>query len=435
MRELGARSASRTASSTVSRSTPGMEATGSRRRRPSIRKSGQIRSSAVSTFSRTSRRDHSALRLRRGRWVREGARPRSLLRGRARERRELRHWGIRVSTFERLQGMRLEVALFSSVRHSRASSNSGECHPIPPRARLTPRRPPSKPRSTEERAMARAPKSSARRQGAAGSITLNRPQALNALTLGMVREMRRRSTLGRGPAVTRIVVTGRRREGLLRRRRHPEALRPRPGPPGRGARVLARGIRAQRPHQALPEALCRAHRRHRHGRRGRRVAPRQPPGRGRAHRLRDAGGRHRLLPRCRRDLRAAAPAGPDRHLSRADGRPGPRGRRPGARAGDPCGPLGASMPLREALDGRRAGRARSRRVSRPRSAPSRPIVRRRPLLRRRQRRAILRRLDAGGGRTSRGETRCDDPRQIADEPVPRLRADAPRRRHRASRMR
>ena len=68
--ELGARSASRTASSTERRSTPGMAATGTRVLDPSTRNSGQIRSSVVSTFSRTSRRVHSALRLRRGRLVR-----------------------------------------------------------------------------------------------------------------------------------------------------------------------------------------------------------------------------------------------------------------------------------------------------------------------------------------------------------------------------
>jgi enoyl-CoA hydratase len=47
------------------------------------------------------------------------------------------------------------------------------------------------------------------RQGAAGLITLNRPQALNALTLGMVREMRRALDAWAGdPAVTRVVVQG-----------------------------------------------------------------------------------------------------------------------------------------------------------------------------------------------------------------------------------
>src|SRR5208282_4563541 len=67
MSSLIARSASRTASSTLSRSTPGIAATGMRVFSPSIRKSGQMRSLVVSTCSLTSRRAHSALRLRRGR--------------------------------------------------------------------------------------------------------------------------------------------------------------------------------------------------------------------------------------------------------------------------------------------------------------------------------------------------------------------------------
>ncbi|HEX2555794.1 MAG TPA: enoyl-CoA hydratase/isomerase family protein [Microvirga sp.] len=47
------------------------------------------------------------------------------------------------------------------------------------------------------------------RRGAAGVIVLNRPAALNALTLGMVRGMRRALDAWAGdPAVTRIVLTG-----------------------------------------------------------------------------------------------------------------------------------------------------------------------------------------------------------------------------------
>jgi enoyl-CoA hydratase len=47
------------------------------------------------------------------------------------------------------------------------------------------------------------------RRGCAGLITLNRPQALNALTLTMVREMRRAlDSWEQDPAVTRVVVTG-----------------------------------------------------------------------------------------------------------------------------------------------------------------------------------------------------------------------------------
>lgn len=46
-------------------------------------------------------------------------------------------------------------------------------------------------------------------KGAAGLITLNRPQALNALTLGMVRAMRRvLDQWADNPQVTRVVVTG-----------------------------------------------------------------------------------------------------------------------------------------------------------------------------------------------------------------------------------
>ena len=47
------------------------------------------------------------------------------------------------------------------------------------------------------------------KQGEAGLITLNRPKALNALTLTMVREMRRAlDSWAQDPAVTRIVVQG-----------------------------------------------------------------------------------------------------------------------------------------------------------------------------------------------------------------------------------
>ena len=70
MPSRSARKASPTAWSTERRSTPGIEATLSRRLSPSTRKIGQIRSLVVSTFSRMRRRVHSALRLRRGRWTR-----------------------------------------------------------------------------------------------------------------------------------------------------------------------------------------------------------------------------------------------------------------------------------------------------------------------------------------------------------------------------
>ena len=70
MPSLAARSASRTASSIDTRSTPGIEAIAMRWRAPSTTNSGQIRSSAVGAFSRTIRRTHGARRLRRGRTAR-----------------------------------------------------------------------------------------------------------------------------------------------------------------------------------------------------------------------------------------------------------------------------------------------------------------------------------------------------------------------------
>ena len=54
-----------------------------------------------------------------------------------------------------------------------------------------------------------APEVLCERRGAAGVITLNRPQALNAITHGMVREIRRAlDAWAKDPAVTRIVVRG-----------------------------------------------------------------------------------------------------------------------------------------------------------------------------------------------------------------------------------
>ena len=126
----------------------------------------------------------------------------------------------------------------------------------------------------------------------------------------MVREIAggaRRFRARRG--VERIVVTRRRRARLLRRRRHTLALRAGPRRrPRRATRVLARGIRPQRAHQALSQTLCRADRRHRDGRRRRPLDAWLASRRHRARRLRHARGRHRLLPRRRRDLGAAARA-------------------------------------------------------------------------------------------------------------------------------
>ena len=60
-------SASSSSRSMDSRSTPGIDGTASRRFSPSSTNTGRIRSSTVSTFSRTRRRENSSRRLRRRR--------------------------------------------------------------------------------------------------------------------------------------------------------------------------------------------------------------------------------------------------------------------------------------------------------------------------------------------------------------------------------
>ena len=91
-------------------------------------------------------------------------------------------------------------------------------------------------------------------------------------------------------------------------------------PAGRQAagRVLRRRIPAQRPDRALQETLCRADRRHRHGRRRRHLLPWLASGDDRECAVRHAGGRHRLLSRCRRQPPAARSRRQLRHVSRPD---------------------------------------------------------------------------------------------------------------------
>ena len=122
-------------------------------------------------------------------------------------------------------------------------------------------------------------------------------------------------------AVTRVVITAagerafsaggdiRALYDLGKAGRHDEALA-----------ILARRISAQRGDQELSQALCRADRRHRHGRRRWRVGARLAPCCRRPLLVRHAGGRHWLFSGCRRDLVSAAHAGRTRHLLRAHGR-------------------------------------------------------------------------------------------------------------------
>ena len=116
--------------------------------------------------------------------------------------------------------------------------------------------------------------------------------------------------------------------------------------------LLARRIHAQRRDQALSEALRVADRRHRDGRRLRRIGARLASRRRRPLPVRDAGGRHRLLPRRWRHMVAAAHAGRDRRLLRADRRAHEDGRWGRRRNSDPSRAVGSAFPISlEALCG------------------------------------------------------------------------------------
>jgi enoyl-CoA hydratase/carnithine racemase len=97
-----------------------------------------------------------------------------------------------------------------------------------------------------------------RNPGQVGLITLNRPKALNALSLGMVRDLTAALLAWRDdPAVLAVAVRGRAKEGPFGafcaggdiRFLHQAALA---GQPAAG-RFLHRGIRAQPPDPHLPK--------------------------------------------------------------------------------------------------------------------------------------------------------------------------------------
>ena len=152
-------------------------------------------------------------------------------------------------------------------------------------------------------------------------IVLNRPRALNALTLTMVRAIARAlDEFERDPAVARVVVAGAGGRAFCAggdiRKLYEQG---RAGDHAAQLDVLARGISPRPSASSAIRSLCRADRRHRHGRRRRALDARLASRRERALRIRDARGRHRLFSRCRRDLVAAALAASHRRLSGADG--------------------------------------------------------------------------------------------------------------------
>ena len=167
-----------------------------------------------------------------------------------------------------------------------------------------------------------------RREGRAGRITMNRPQALNALTLGMVHRIWDALLAWQdGPRRRARPARRRRRPGAVRRRRRARPLRqPRAGIDA-GAHLLARRVPAQRADRPLPQALRRHPGRHRHGRRHRPLRPRARPHRHRALAARHARDRHRPDPGRGRHVAAGGCAGRRRRLPGADRRGDARRRR------------------------------------------------------------------------------------------------------------
>ena len=112
----------------------------------------------------------------------------------------------------------------------------------------------------------------ARREGSCGVIRLNRPKAINAVTLEMFRDIDKAlDQFEADPAVAVILLEGAGERGLCAGgdiralwESSKVARRSRQDP-------VARGIHPQRPHRQIPKALCRLHGRHRDGRRRRAV--------------------------------------------------------------------------------------------------------------------------------------------------------------------
>ncbi|MEJ0041744.1 MAG: enoyl-CoA hydratase/isomerase family protein [Rhizomicrobium sp.] len=146
--------------------------------------------------------------------------------------------------------------------------------------------------------------------GAVGLITLNRPKALNALTHGMATALLARlKDWAADDAVRTVVIQGEGGRAFCA---------------GGDIRTLYDSGKAGTSYAVefyrdeyllnafikhFPQALCRAAAGLRDGRRRRRLGAWQPPRRRRDGDVLHAGDRHRPLPRCRRELVPAAPAG------------------------------------------------------------------------------------------------------------------------------
>ncbi len=167
------------------------------------------------------------------------------------------------------------------------------------------------------------------RRGAAGVIVLNRPKALNALTLTMVRLMAAALDAWEDdPLVTRVVIGGAGDKAFCAGGDIRSLYElGRAGDHDRQLTFWREEYQLNERIRTYPETGRRADRRHRHGRGRRRFDQRLAPGRGRTLLFRHAGGRHRIFPRRRRHVFPAAPRASRRRLSRPYRPSRQRGRR------------------------------------------------------------------------------------------------------------
>ena len=110
----------------------------------------------------------------------------------------------------------------------------------------------------------------ARREGSAGIIRLNRPKAINAVTLEMFRDIDKAlDRFEADPEVAVIVLEGAGERGLCAGGDIRALWESSKVKGDLGKDPVARGIHPQRPDREISKALCRLHGRHRDGRRGR----------------------------------------------------------------------------------------------------------------------------------------------------------------------
>ena len=255
------------------------------------------------------------------------------------------------------------------------------------------------------------------REGGLATLTINRPQALNALTLDNYRRFAPAlSGWAEDPSVHAVVVRGAGGRAFCAGgdvRAVYEAGRGISGDPDLTAVFFREEYRADPPNPPISQALYRDHRRDHDGRRRRDLGQWRLSGGDRAHLVRDAGNRDRAVSRCRRDPVSEPLPGAYRPLSRPDRRPVAGGGRALLRLCHPCRRAGAGRGAgrgarRDCVGKATAGPSRSRRCS-----PSLPAI----PARRRWRRCARRSIGASPATVSRRSSIGSRPRRRQAAPM------------------